>query len=49
MKESSSAADMVIHHYCMPADVCMGATVQSQKMIVGVHSGCKYTKSDLQA
>jgi hypothetical protein len=48
MKESGSAAD-IIHSYCATADVCMGATVQSQNMIVGVHTGCKYTKSDLQA
>ena len=31
MKESSSAADIVIHGYCTSADVCVGATVQSQK------------------
>jgi len=31
MKESGSSADIVIHGYCASADVCMGATVQSQK------------------
>jgi len=31
MKESNSAADTVIHGYCASSDVCMGATVQSQK------------------
>lgn len=52
MKESGSAADIVIHGYCASADVCMGASVQPQKydcVCVDVHTGCKYTKSDLQA
>lgn len=31
MKESGSAADIVIHSYCVSADVCMGATFQSKK------------------